>query len=131
MPDVLETEVHEALLRFSGEDSVRIGEAKVEICLTPLDVHTVGRPDGILWLDASLRIFEQDLRLRIPIPIEAEKNGIPSAMEDLEGFVDRGEYAMEIPMLVVSEAGYGERDEQRMFPVKFRLTQIPLRRIKK
>lgn len=131
MPEVRESEVHKALLGIRGEGSLRIGEADVEISLRPLDVHTIGRPDGILWVDISLRIFGQDLRLRIPVPIEAEKSGIGGAMEDLDGFVERGEYVAEIPMLVVAEAGYQTREEQRDFPVSFRLTQIPLRRIRR
>ena len=130
MPEVRERDVYNALLKFKGEGSIEIGEAEIHLSLTPVDVHTVGRPDSILWLEVSLGLFGQDLKLRIPVPIEAEKNGIADAMDDLEGFVARGQYIAEIPMLVVAEAGYGRREVRRDFPVEFTLTQIPVRRLK-
>ncbi len=130
MPEVRERDVYNALLKFKGEGSIEIGEAEIRLSLAPVDVHTVGRPDSILWLEVSLGLFGQDLKLRIPVPIEAEKNGIADAMDDLEGFVARGQYIAEIPMLVVAEAGYGRREVRRDFPVEFTLTQIPVRRLK-
>ena len=130
MPEVKERDVYNALLKFKGEGFIEIGEAEVHLCLTPVDVHTVGRPDSILWLEVALGLFGQDLKLRVPVPIEAEKNGIADAMDDLEGFVERRQYTAEIPMLVVAEAEYGRREVRRDFPVKFTLAQIPVRRVK-
>ena len=130
MPEVREEDVYNALLKFKGEGTIKIGKAEIHLSLTPIDVHTIGRPDSILWLEVSLRLFGQNLKLRVPVPIEAEKNGIDDAMEDLEGFVKRGKYLIEVPMLVIAEAGYGKREERRNFPVEFTITQVPVRRLK-
>ncbi|GAI29070.1 unnamed protein product, partial [marine sediment metagenome] len=93
-------------------------------------VHKHDRPDSILWVDILLRLFGQEFKLRIPIPIEGEKNSIDDAMEDLDEFVKRKKYPVEIPMLVITEAGYAKRREYRDFPTKFMMTQFPVRRLK-
>ena len=130
MPEVKENDIYGALLRFKGEKRGNIGKAEIVLSLTPEDIHKFERPDSVLWINISLKIFEQNLKVRIPVPVEAEKRGIDDAMEDLEEFIKRGKYPIELPMLVIAEAGYGKREERRTFPVRFMVTQVPIRRLK-
>jgi hypothetical protein len=130
MPEVKEKDIYRALLKFKGEKEFKIGKAKINLSLIPEDIHKFDRPDSLLWIDISLRLFEQNLKLKVPVPIECEKHGIDGAIEDLEEFIRRGKYPIEIPMLVIAEAGYGKREERRAFPVKFMITQTPVRRLK-
>lgn len=126
MPEVREKEVYDSLLRYKGKGCVKVGDNNIDIVLTPRDVHNLGRPDCILWVEISLRVFDQSLKLDIPIPVEAEKNGIRDAIEDLDGFVSRKKYIAEIPMIVVAEAGYDRRTETRNLPVNFNIKQVPI-----
>lgn len=130
MPEVREEEIYNALLKFRGEGKVVIGKAEALLSLIPQDTHKRDRPDTILWVDITLRLFGQEFNVRIPIPIEGEKNSIDDAMDDLNEFVKRRKYPAEIPMLVITEAGYAKREEYRDFPTKFILTQFPVRRLK-
>lgn len=130
MPEVREEDVYNALLKFKGEEKIKIGQAEIVLSLDPVDIHNFDRPDSILWVDISLKLFGQNLKLKVPIPVEAEKQGIGDAMEDLEAFIKREKYPIEMPMLVIAEAGYEKREERRTFPVKFRIIQIPVRRLK-
>ena len=131
MPEVREEEVYNALLKFKGDEKAKIGKAEIILSLTPVDIHNVDRPDSILWIDISLKLFGQNLKLKVPIPVEAEKHGIDDAKEDLEAFIKRGNYILEIPMLVIAEAGYEKREEPlKTVSVKFTMTQIPVRRLK-
>ena len=130
MPEVREEAIYKALLKFKGEGKMVIGKAEVLLSLTPQDTHKHDRPDSILWVDILLRLFGQEFKLRIPIPIEGEKNSIDDAMEDLDEFVKRKKYPAEIPMLVITEAGYAKREEYKDFPTKFIMTQFPVRRLK-
>ena len=129
MPQVKEEDIYNALLKLKGENRAKIGKAQITLSLIPEDIHKIDRPDSILWFNISLKIFGQNLRIRVPVPVEGEKHGIGDAMEDLEEFIKRGKYPIEIPMLVIAEAGYEKREERRTFPVKFGITQIPLRRL--
>lgn len=70
------------------------------------------------------------MNISIPIPIEAEKVGSFAAMEDLKKFVSREKFAIEMPMLVVAESGFGSREEKAAFPVRFLVNQIPVRLLK-
>lgn len=130
MPEVREEEIYKALLEFKGEGKVVIGKAEALLSLIPQDTHKHDRPDSILWVDIVLRLFGQEFKLRVPIPIEGQKNSIDEAMDDLNEFVKRRRYPIEIPMLVITEAGYAKREEYRDFPTKFILTQFPVRRLK-
>lgn len=130
MPEVREEEVYKALLKSKGKGQIKIGKTEVHVSLNPVDVHKIGRPDVILWFESVINILGQSLKLRIPIPIEAEKNGIDEAMEDLDAFVGRKQYHIEMPMLVIAESGYAKREELRNVPIKFLINQIPIRRLK-
>ena len=129
MPEVKERDIYNALLKLKGESEVRIGKAKITLSLIPEDIHKFDRPDSILWVNISFRIFAQTLRIRIPIPVEGEKHA-KDAKEDLEEFIRRGRYLIELPMLVVAEAGYGRKEEPpKPFPTRFTVTHIPVRQL--
>ena len=128
MVEVNEREVYNILLKYKGRGKVNIQGTEVDIALNPVDIHEVDSPDCLLWIEVSLRVFGQDLQLRIPIPVEAEKGGIyGGALEDLKKFVERRKYPIEVPMLVIAEAGYDSKEQIEAFPVRFSLSQIPIR----
>lgn len=131
MVEVDEKEVYHAFLKYKGTGKVDIGGAEISVTLNPVDIHKVDSPDCILWVKLSIRVMGQNLKLKIPIPVEAEKGGIyGGALEDLRKFVERKKYLVEIPMLVVAEAGYDTREQSEILPVKFIISQIPVRLIK-
>ena len=131
MVGVKEKEVHNALLKCAGKgDPFNIGKAEIQMSLQPQDIHIGDSPDFILWLEVSLRLFSQNLRVKIPIPIEAEGKGIYKALEDLEKFIERGNYPLEIPMLVVATKGYDALEQPGKLPVNFMIKQIPVRLLK-
>ena len=128
MAGVTERQVYDALLRWAEKsEPFKIGKAELQVTLTPQDTHIGDSPDCILWFDATLKIFAQELRIRIPIPIEAEKTGLEAAIEDLDKFCKRGHFPAEIPMLVVSEEGYSSLRKTSNIPTDFRIKQIPVR----
>jgi len=131
MPEVSVKKVYDSLLKHKGRGKIDIDDAEIDVALNPVDIHGADSPDCLLWVEISLELLGQDLKLRIPIPVEAEKGGIyGGALEDLKKFVDRGKYPIEIPMLVVAEAGFGTREQNETFPVRFTINQIPVRLLK-
>lgn len=129
MPEVNEKEVYDALLKYKGSGKMHIENAEIDLSLDPVDIHNVDSPDCLLWIHVSLKLFGQYLKLRIPIPVEAEKGGIYRALEDLKKFVERGRYPMELPMLVVAEEGYETNEQNVSFPVRFMISQFPIRHL--
>lgn len=131
MVEVNEKEVFQALLKYKGEGKVNIGETEITIDLNPVDIHKIDSPDCILWVNISLKLLGQVLRLRIPIPVEAEKGGIyGGASEDLDKFIERKNYPIEMPMLVIAEKGYDTKEKNGNFPVRFVISQMPVRLLK-
>lgn len=130
MPEVRENEIYNALLRFKGTGEIKIGKADITLSLYPEDIHKFNRPDSVLWANISLKIFGQNLKMKLPIPVEGEKRGIDDAMEDLDEFISRKNYPIEMPMLVIAEAGYDKREVKKDFPTRFITTQIPVRRLR-
>ena len=128
MAGVTEREVYDALTKCVGKsESFKIGNAELQVTLEPQDTHVGDSPDCILWFDAAVKIFAQELRIRIPIPIEAEKAGLEAAVEDLDKFCKRGHFPAEIPMLVVAEEGYSSLKKTSNMLTDFRIKQIPVR----
>lgn len=128
MPSVEERTVSAALIKYKGTKEFDIGDAHITLSLNPVDVHDMDSPDFIFWVELSMRIFGQDMKLRIPLPFEAEKGGIyGGALEDLRKFVEREHYPIELPMLVVAESGYENAVEKHHVPVNFSITQVPIR----
>ncbi len=128
MPEVNEKKVYNALLKYKGSGKIDIEGSDIGLSLNPIDIHGIDSPDCLLWMDISLKLFGHDLKLKIPIPVEAEKGGIyGGALEDLKKFVERGKYLIELPMLVIAESGYETIEQKENFPVRFTINQIPIR----
>lgn len=128
MVRVKEEDVYAALLKYAGRgESFKIGKAEIQLSLKPQDIHIGDSPDFILWLEVSLKLFAQNLRVRVPIPVEAEEGGFDKALEDLKKFIEREHYPLEIPMLVVAAKGYNALEQSGKLPVQFMIKQIPVR----
>ena len=123
----LKERVYLTLLRYKGEGKINIGKTEIHIAINPKDIHKFDRPDCLLWIEISLKILKQPLKLKIPIPIEAtsEERSMKDALEDLTIFVKKGRYPIEIPMLVIANKGYQTTERKEKFPVKFIIRQIP------
>jgi len=131
MVRVAEKDVYNALLQYAGEaEPCKIGKAQVQVSLKPLDTHIGDSPDFILWIVVSVKIFAQNLKVQIPLPIEAEGRGITYALEDLQKFIEREKYPIELPMLVVASKGYANMERTAKLPVNFKIKQIPARLLK-
>ena len=127
MTNVTEREVFTALCSYAGQsDRVQIGKAEVTVQLEAQDNHVGDSPDSLLWVTVHVRVFEQDVRIRVPILVEAEKGGTQDAMEDLEKFAARGRHQLDLPMLVVASSGYSTKERTRAVPVKFSIRQLPV-----
>ena len=128
MPEVNEKKVYDALLRYKGGGKIYLEDAEFGLFLNPIDIHDVDSPDCLLWINISLKLFGQNLKLRVPIPVESEKGGIyGGALEDLKKFIERGKYPIELPMLVIAEAGYDTKEQNEVLPVRITINQIPVR----
>ena len=128
MAGVTERQVYDALSQWTGNsDHFKIGKTELQVTLTSQDTHIGDSPDCILWFDIDVKIFSQDLKIRIPIPIEAEKAGLKAAVEDLDKFCDRGHFRAEIPMLVVAEEGYSSKRKTSKIVTEFKIKQVPVR----
>jgi len=127
MTRVYEEDVHDALLRYAGEETVEIGDGEVDIEITPVDIHTIDSPDSIVWLKLNLEMFSEQFRVKIPLPVEAEAAGLDHAKEDLEKFIQRENYIAELPMLIVAEKGFDSDEESVKQRVSYKLEQIPER----
>ena len=130
MPEVKESEIYNALLKYKGTGTFKIGNVDIILSLNPRDTHKKDRPDSILRIEITLKIFGTKVEVSLPIPIEGEKSGLREAIEDLNAFIERGHYLIEMPMIVVSEAGYDKKEVMKKFPTKFTVKQIPIRRLK-
>lgn len=127
MTRVYEEDVHDALLRYAGEETVEIGDGEVDIEITPVDIHTIDSPDSIVWLKLNLEMFSEEFRVKIPLPVEAEAAGLDHAKEDLEKFIQRENYIVKLPMLIVAEKGFDSDEESVKQRVSYNLEQIPER----
>lgn len=127
---IKEEKVHKAILdQIAGEESIEISDTEINLEIDSIDVHGKDSPDIILWINVSFEIFNRKQDLRIPLPVEAEAGGISSAVEDLDKFVDRNNYEMELPMPVIGGKGTSSKKIKKPMPVTYRLSQIPERYI--
>jgi|SRR5271170_4296029 len=132
MPRVDEAKVFSALLTLRGGGTAIIDGQQISVKIDPVDNHSGDSPDFLLWIEVGLSAFGQDLRVRVPIPVEAEKGGIDGgAMEDLRKFLERRRHLVQLPMLVVAEAGYDVRRESRDLPAEVTIMQVPIRALEK
>jgi hypothetical protein len=128
MPSVEESKVFSALLSLRASGTVDTGGQQISIKIEPIDNHLGDSPDFFLWIEVEFAAFGQSLRVRVPIPVEAEKGGIDGgAMEDLRKFVERRRHPIQLPMLVVAEAGYDLRTEPQDLPAVVTIFQLPIR----
>jgi hypothetical protein len=130
MPNVEESKVFNALLSLRTSGTVSLDGRQISIKIEPVDNHVGDSPDFFLWLEIELIALGQNLRIRVPIPVEAEKGGIyGGAIEDLQKFIERKRHPIELPMLVVAEAGYDDRQERIDLPAVVTMLQIPIREL--
>lgn len=127
MTRIYEEDVYNTLLKYAGKETTEIGDGEVKIEITPKDIHTIDSPDCLLELDITLEICSQELRIALPLPVEAEAAGLSHAEEDLEKFIKRENYIAELPMLIVAENGFDEDSERVNQSVSYELRQIPER----
>lgn len=78
----------EIFIRLQNGEEKKVGNFIVERRELRRDKR---RPDIVLWIDMSVRIFEEKARVRVPVLIELEKTGLNSAKEDFERFFDQPE----------------------------------------
>jgi len=130
MPKVDEKKVYGELLKYRLEGCVASEHASVQLRLRPVDNHVGDSPDFLLWVELEFDLFSQPVKLAVPIPVEAEKGGISGgAMDDLRKFVDRRKHVIQLPMIVVSEAGYDTKQQNEECATQFTIHQVPVRRL--
>jgi hypothetical protein len=118
----------DALLRCAGKsETFKIHEVEAQVELAPKDNHIGDSPDFILWLVVSMKIFAQNIRVKIPLPIEVEEGGIGNAMEDFDKFIQREKFHVELPMIVVASKGFVTSERQAKLPADFKIKQVPAR----
>jgi len=119
-----EQKVFTELLKYRLDGRVTSEHASVQLRLRPLDNHAGDSPDFLLWVELEFEIFSRPVKLAVPIPIEAEKGGIDGgALDDLRKFVDRRKHVIELPMIVVSEAGYASKTQLEQCATRFTISQ--------
>jgi hypothetical protein len=130
MPKVDEQKVFGELLKYRLNGRITSEHASVQLRLRPVDNHAGDSPDFLLWVELEFELFSQPVRLAVPIPVEAEKGGIAGgALDDLRKFVDRGKHVIQLPMVVVSEAGYDSKQQSERCATEVTIYQVPVRRL--
>jgi len=124
---VLEQRVYQSLRQYRGEGVVDVGPTTMHVSLDTEDVHTWTSPDFILWMNVRLELFGHRLSIRLPIPVEAEKAGWKAAIEDLDKFAEREQFSLELPMIVVADAGTHDETTRRHLNSLIHIRQIPVR----
>lgn len=134
MPRIREEEVYNIFLKkIKGDVLAKIKDVDVCVKFRPEDVHTYDSPDIILWLEVDFKIFGENFNVKVPIPIEVEEIGIKGAQEDLDKFIDREKYNIELPMIVVGGHSFDYKlvdrkdGEKLKLPVSFKVREIPER----
>ena len=128
MPHVDESKVFNALLSLRGGGAIPLGNQELLVEVEPIDNHSGDSPDFLLWVKLTFHIFGQQVLIRVPVPVEAEKGGIDGgAMDDLAKFLERRRHMMKLPMLVVAESGYDERTQDCDIPTEITILQVPMR----
>lgn len=84
-------------------------------------------PDFVLELSLSLNVVNQELEIKLNLPIELEKTGLHEALLDLNKFVTRENFINDLPMLIISGSEFQNVD--RSFPLEthFVIKEIPER----
>ena len=131
MAEVTERDVYSSLLEYAGRSApIAVGKTQVTVELEPQDTHVRESPDALLWVIVKIRVFEQNIRMRVPILVEAEKTGLDDALDDLRKFIERKRFPIEIPMLVVSAKGSDTARQGGEIIANFEIRQLPISRIR-
>src|SRR5437763_571850 len=126
MATISEEAVYAALQRCSGSARLHLGEGEATASLSVQDNRVRDSPDFVLWLEVELRVFGQKVRVRVPIPIEAEKGGIKGgALEDLKKFAQRQRHRLELPMLVVAGSRHDHAAQTICLATDVAVRQVP------
>ena len=56
--------------------SVQPNQGPITLRLRPVDNHAGDSPDFLLWVEVEFQLFGNDIRVAVPVPVEAEKGGI-------------------------------------------------------
>ena len=130
MPAVDEASVFNALSTYRLSGTAIMGGHEIRVSIEPYDNHANDSPDFILFVEISFSLFGQPVKVRVPVPVEAEKGGIfGGAVDDLNKLIDRRHHKVQMPMLVVAECGYDEQHLERDLPADVTVVQIPVRTI--
>jgi hypothetical protein len=94
------------------------------------DNHRGDSPDAILRITILLSHPSlPQMKIVVPVPLEGEKAGISAAIADLEKFAGRGNFPIEMPMLVVGGENVACQRRKVKVDTKVEIHQIPYRRI--
>ncbi len=121
------------LRRLEGDAVAKFqwGDAKIKLRYLNYSAGGRGRPDSLLLLDVEMNVLGQNVVVKAPILIEAEKSGIDAAITDLDEFCTRSSKGaleggqpsfLEIPMLVTTPSPrVRDRVERRELRATFRV----------
>lgn len=129
MTRVDENDVADALLKFEGSDTAEVGELDVTVSIDVDNIYAFDSPDCIFKIDLEYKLFGQEMKVSVPLPVEAEASGLDAAVEDLDKLIERKNYVPYFPMLVVAEGGSGQVVVEKSQSIKYTLRQVPLRRL--
>ncbi len=120
-------ELYNKLLRLKEEEKIKITLDNLEIIP---NYKLKDSPDFVLKVTLKLSLPFQDFKMEIPLPIELEKTEIYAALKDLQKFIERENFCLILPMLVVSDKNILSCEKEEKMKVKFEIKQIPYRLIK-
>ena len=102
----------------------------ITITAEVFDNHRGDSPDAILRIVVLIsHPGLPKMKVVVPVPLEGEKAGIGAAMEDLDKFASRGNFPIEMPMLVVGGNNPACQVRNVKLDTKVEIHQIPYRRI--
>jgi len=124
------------LSKMQGASEINYPWGKIRVNIDYINYSAGGKgcPDSLLILNIALPVMGEQVSIKVPILIEAEKAGMSAAMEDLEKFCNRsilgtmeggGSSFIEIPMLVVTERPRsGQKKESAILKASFNIREV-------
>ena len=122
-----EDELYGVLLREKKNNKINITLEDIEIIP---NYKLKDSPDFVLKIRLKLSLLSQDFEMEIPLPLELEKVGIDQALLDLQKFIEREQFSLTLPMLIISDKKIVTQEEERKIKTIFKLRQIPHRLVK-
>ena len=102
----------------------------IELSAEVFDNHRGNSPDAILRIVVLITYPGlPQMKLVVPVPLEGEVAGIGAALEDLDKFATRGDFPIELPMLVIGGTRPACQIRSVKINTKVEIHQIPYRRI--